>query len=42
VPDVLAMAWDLGTFVMTFDMTQHPKYMEKSSVTIRRKTLVQD
>jgi len=42
VPDVLNVAWDFGSFVMTFDMSQYPKYMEKSTDSIRRKTLVPD
>ena len=42
VPDVLNIAWDFGDFAMTFDMSQYPKYMEKSTDAIRRKTLVPD
>ena len=42
VPDVLNAAWDFGSFAMTFDMTQYPRYMEKSTDSIRRKTLVPD
>ncbi len=42
VPDVLNIAWDFSSFVMTFDMTQYPKYMEKSSDVLRKKHLVSD
>jgi predicted dehydrogenase len=42
VPDVLNVAWDFGSFAMTFDMTQYPKYMEKSSDMLRKKHLVSD
>jgi len=42
VPDVLNVAWDFGSFAMTFDMTQYPKYMEKSSDVLRKKHLVSD
>jgi len=42
VPDVLIVSWDFGSFVMTFDMSQYPKYMEKSTDAIRKKTLVPD
>lgn len=42
VPDVLNIAWDFGSFAMTFDMSQYPKYMEKSSDVLRKKHLVSD
>lgn len=42
VPDVLNIAWEYDDFVMTFDMSQYPKYMEKSSDMLRKKTLVSD
>ena len=42
VPDVLNVAWDFGSFAMTFDMSQYPKYMEKSTDAIRKKTIVPD
>ena len=37
VPDVLNIAWDFGTFAMTFDMSQYPQYMEKSTDALRKK-----
>lgn len=37
VPDVLNIAWDFDTFAMTFDMSQYPKYMEKSTDALRKK-----
>jgi predicted dehydrogenase len=40
VADVLNVSWDFGTFAMTFDMSQYPKYMVKSSDAIRRKSIV--
>ena len=40
VPDVLNIAWDFGAFAMTFDLSEYPKYMVKSSDAIRRKSLV--
>lgn len=42
VPDVLTLAWDFGSFAMTFDMSQYPAYMEKSTDVIRKKNLVTD
>jgi len=42
VPDVLNIAWDFGSFAMTMDMSQYPKYMEKSSDVLRKKHLVTD
>ena len=42
VPDVLNIAWDFGSFAMTLDMSQYPKYMEKSTDVIRKKNLVPD
>ncbi|MBM4018312.1 MAG: Gfo/Idh/MocA family oxidoreductase [Planctomycetes bacterium] len=38
-PDVLMVNWDFGNFVMTFEMTGYPRYMEKTSTTIRRNDL---
>jgi predicted dehydrogenase len=40
VPDVELVNWDFGSFAMTFEQTQYPKYMVKSTDTIRRKDLV--
>jgi len=37
VPDVLNIAWDFSSFAMTFDMTQYPVYMEKSTDALRKK-----
>ena len=37
VPDVLNIAWDFDTFAMTFDMSQYPQYMEKSTDALRKK-----
>ena len=37
VPDVLNIAWDFDSFAMTFDMSQYPQYMEKSSDALRKK-----
>jgi predicted dehydrogenase len=42
VPDVLNIAWEFPTFAMTFDMSQYPAYMEKSSDVLRKKHLVSD
>ncbi|HPA18677.1 MAG TPA: Gfo/Idh/MocA family oxidoreductase [Verrucomicrobiae bacterium] len=42
VPDVQISNWDFGSFVMTFELSGYPKYMEKSSDALRRKTLVPD
>lgn len=42
VPDVLNVAWEFPTFAMTFDMSQYPAYMEKSSDVLRKKHLVSD
>lgn len=35
VPDVLNVAWDFGSFVMAFDMTQYPNYMAKTANELR-------
>ena len=40
VADVLNIAWDFGSFAMTFDMSQYPKYMVKNSDSIRRKSVI--
>jgi len=37
VPDVLNIAWDFDSFAMTFDMSQYPQYMEKSTDALRKK-----
>ena len=36
VPDVQMASWDYGQFMMTFEQTGYPRYMEKTSGTIRR------
>lgn len=38
-PDVQITTFDFATFVMTFEMTNYPPYMEKTTTTIRRKDL---
>jgi len=38
-PDVQITAFDFDDFVMTFEMTNYPPYMEKTTTTIRRKDL---
>jgi predicted dehydrogenase len=35
-PDVQIVDWDFGSFVMTFELTGYPKYMRKTTGTIRR------
>jgi predicted dehydrogenase len=42
VPDVQVADWEFDNFVMTFELSAYPKYMVKSSDTLRRKTLVTD
>ncbi len=42
VPDVQVTNWEFPDFVMTFELTGYPKYMVKSSDTLRKKTLVTD
>jgi len=42
VPDVQVIDWEFDSFVMTFELSAYPKYMVKSSDTLRRKTLVTD
>jgi predicted dehydrogenase len=37
VPDVQIVTCDFGGFVMTFELTNYPRYMRKTSGTIRRK-----
>jgi len=37
VPDVQMVNYDFGDFVMTFELTGYPRYMEKTTATIRRK-----
>ncbi len=39
VPDVQMVSWDYDRFVMTFELTGYPRYMEKTSATIRRNDL---
>ncbi|MFA7173940.1 MAG: Gfo/Idh/MocA family oxidoreductase [Kiritimatiellia bacterium] len=36
VPDVLNVAWDFGSFVMAFDMSQYPSYMAKTTDELRK------
>ncbi len=36
-PDVQVVNWDFGSFVMTFDLTGYPRYMKKTTTSIRRK-----
>ncbi len=36
VPDVQVINWDFGGFVMTFELTGYPRYMRKTTGTIRR------
>ena len=36
VPDVQTVSWDFDSFLMTFELTQYPKYMRKTTGTIRR------
>jgi len=38
-PDVQIVTYDFGKFVMTFEQTGYPRYMEKTSATIRRNDL---
>lgn len=35
-PDVQIVSWDFGGFVMTFELTGYPRYMRKTTGTIRR------
>ena len=42
VPDVMVVNWEFDDFVMTFELTGYPRYMVKSSDTLRRKTIVSD
>ncbi|MCX7819876.1 MAG: Gfo/Idh/MocA family oxidoreductase [Kiritimatiellae bacterium] len=42
VPDVLVTNWEFDDFVMTFELTGYPKYMEKSTDALRRKGIVSD
>lgn len=37
VPDVQMVNYDFDDFVMTFELTGYPRYMEKTTATIRRK-----
>ncbi len=36
VPDVQVVNWDFDRFIMTFELTAYPKYMRKTTGTIRR------
>jgi len=38
-PDVQIVTYEFDTFVMTFEMTNYPRYMEKTTSTIRRNDL---
>ena len=38
-PDVQVATYDFDTFIMTFEMTGYPRYMQKTTSTIRRKDL---
>lgn len=39
VPDVQIVSFDFDTFVMTFELTNYPRYMRKTTGTIRRNDL---
>ena len=39
-PDLQVVNWDFGGFVMTFELTGYPRYMQKTTSTIRRKDLM--
>lgn len=39
-PDVEIVTYDYDKFIMTFEMTGYPRYMEKTSATIRRNDLL--
>jgi predicted dehydrogenase len=36
VPDVQLACFDFSSFLMTFELTQYPRYMQKTTTTIRR------
>jgi len=36
VPDVQVACFDFDSFLMTFELTQYPRYMQKTTTTIRR------
>ncbi len=36
VPDVQLACFDFASFLMTFELTQYPRYMQKTTTTIRR------
>jgi predicted dehydrogenase len=36
VPDVQIVAYDFDDFVMTFELSEYPRYMQKTTATIRR------
>ncbi|NQT87870.1 Gfo/Idh/MocA family oxidoreductase [bacterium] len=37
VPDVQNVSYDFRTFLMTFELTGYPRYMRKTTITIRRR-----
>ena len=39
-PDVINVSWDFGNFMMTMDATSYPRYMLKTTGTIRRNDLL--
>lgn len=39
-PDLQVVNWDFGKFIMTFELTGYPRYMRKTTATIRRKNLM--
>jgi len=39
VPDIQVVNWDFGNYLVTFELTGYPKYMMKTSGTIRRNDL---
>jgi predicted dehydrogenase len=39
VPDVQVVAYEFDKFVMTFELSEYPRYMEKTTATIRRNDL---
>ena len=39
-PDVEIASYDFGRFVMTFELTGYPRYMRKTTTTIRRKDIL--
>jgi predicted dehydrogenase len=39
VPDIENICWDFGKFIMTYEFTRYPRYMEDTTITIRRNDL---